>query len=441
MGEILELAEALWNGEKDTYSFHPFGFPRGMELIDTTNSQRTWFYRGFSNSIIRETDDGLIIVDPGAIFDVNEKFAAVKKVTLHRLHTAIFSHGHIDHVGVKKYLVKAEKEGWAKPRLIGHENIIKRFNRYKKTQSWHEHINLRQFAGRNGKGIFPTDFYYPDLIYHDKLSIEIGGVRIKLNHARGETDDHTWAYFPDSNILCTGDLFIWGIPNAGNPQKVQRYAKEWADALREMENLHPEILCPGHGVPIIGADRVKEALIFTAGLLESLQKQTIDLMNSGASLDRIIHTVKTPVEFSKKPYLKPIYDEPEFIVRNCWRLYGGWYDGTPSHLKPAPEIEQAKEISKLAGGAKNLVMRGLKLSNAGNHRMACHLAEWAHLSSPDDNEVCEIASKIFIARAKAETSTMAIGIFLSAARNMGGKPEEEMAGNTVVHAQELRGKK
>ncbi len=154
MGEILELAEALWNGEKDTYSFHPFGFPRGMELINTSNSQRTWFYRGFSNSIIRETEKGLIIVDPGAIFDVNEKFRAVEDVTLPRLHTAIFTHGHVDHVGVKKYLFETEKKGWPKPRLIGHENIIKRFDRYKETKSWNAHINLRQFAGRNGEGIF-----------------------------------------------------------------------------------------------------------------------------------------------------------------------------------------------------------------------------------------------------------------------------------------------
>jgi alkyl sulfatase BDS1-like metallo-beta-lactamase superfamily hydrolase len=273
------------------------------------------------------------------------------------------------------------------------------------------------------------------------MTVEVAGVSVQLYHARGETNDHTWVFFPDSSILCTGDLFIWGVPNAGNPQKVQRYAKEWADALRKMMEFNPKILCPGHGVPIIGKDRVKDALTNTAKLLESLHTQTIKLMNSDASMNTIIHNVKVPDELLQKPYLKPIYDEPEFIVRNIWRLYGGWYDGTPSHLKPAPEIDQAMEISRLAGGAKNLVMRGLKLSNTGNHRMACHLAEWAYLSSPDDNEVCEIAGKIFTARAKVEKSTMAIGIFLAAARNMGGKPEEEMPGNSVIRAQSLRGKK
>ena len=59
-------------------------------------------------------------------------------------------------------------------------------------------------------------------------------------------------------------------------------------------------------------------------------------MNEGAPLDRIVHAVRAPQELLDKPYLRPIYDEPEFIVRNLWRLYGGWYEGDPSRLKPAP---------------------------------------------------------------------------------------------------------
>ena len=33
---------------------------------------------------------------------------------------------------------------------------------------------------------------------------------------------------PGRRILCCGDLFIWATPNAGNPQKVQRYPRDWA---------------------------------------------------------------------------------------------------------------------------------------------------------------------------------------------------------------------
>ena len=53
MGEILELAEALWRGETDTCTHHPWGEPRAIEQI----AQGVWFHRGFSNTIIVETEE------------------------------------------------------------------------------------------------------------------------------------------------------------------------------------------------------------------------------------------------------------------------------------------------------------------------------------------------------------------------------------------------
>src|SRR5205823_5953566 len=84
--------------------------------------------------------------------------------------------------------------------------------------------------------------------------------RLELTHARGETDDHTWLWWAARRILFTGDLFFWVAPNAGNPQKVQRYAAEWAVALRAMAARGAEVLVPGHGVPVVGAGRVRQAL-------------------------------------------------------------------------------------------------------------------------------------------------------------------------------------
>ena len=88
------------------------------------------------------------------------------------------------------------------------------------------------------------------------MTFRSGDLTFELHHARGETDDATWTWIPETKILAPGDLFIWAAPNAGNPQKVQRYAGEWAAALREMAALGAETMIPGHGLPIFGADRV-----------------------------------------------------------------------------------------------------------------------------------------------------------------------------------------
>jgi alkyl sulfatase BDS1-like metallo-beta-lactamase superfamily hydrolase len=222
-----------------------------------------------------------------------------------------------------------------------------------------------------------------------------------------------WA--PDRKVLCTGDLFIWASPNCGNPQKAQRYAIEWSRALDEMAALEPDVLLPGHGLPIVGADRVRQALTDSARLLEHLHVETIRMMNEGARLDDIIHTVTAPPELLARPYLRPIYDEPEFVVRNVWRLFGGWYDGNPAHLKPASDTALASELADLAGGAGKLAARAVALAEAGDLRLAGHLAEMAALAAPDDAAVHGARAEVFERRVEAEASTMAKGIFSWAA--------------------------
>jgi len=202
-----------------------------------------------------------------------------------------------------------------------------------------------------------------------------------------------------------------------------------------MASLEPETLAPGHGFLIMGTDRVKQALMDTAEFLESIHDQTLALMNRGVSLDTVLHTVKSPKHLSTRPYLQPVYDEMEFIVRNIWRFYGGWYDGTPSHLKPAPEKTQADEIVKLAGGPEKLTARAEELSAEGDHRMACHLADWAYLATPEDPSVQESVYRIYTSRAQVETSTMAKGLFQSAAGDAGKKLNEEKPAAGVIQSQ------
>jgi alkyl sulfatase BDS1-like metallo-beta-lactamase superfamily hydrolase len=217
--------------------------------------------------------------------------------------------------------------------------------------------------------------------------------------------------------LCTGDLFIWATPNAGNPQKVQRYPGEWAAALRRMAGLGAEVLSPGHGVPIFGAARIGQALLETAAWLEHLEAGVLARMNDGAKLDQIVSEVTPPAELAGRPYLQPIYDEPEFVVRNLWRLYGGWYDGDPAHLKPPPEAELAACISSLAGGAAKLVERAEAAAQAGQLALACQLVEWARRAAPDDAAVRKARANIYATRAEKERSLMARGIFNAAAKD------------------------
>jgi alkyl sulfatase BDS1-like metallo-beta-lactamase superfamily hydrolase len=282
------------------------------------------------------------------------------------------------------------------------------------TAGYNEVINQRQFQLPDLR--WPRDYRYPDRTYRDALTLDVGGLAVQLTHCRGETDDHTYTWVPDRKVLCCGDLFIWASPNAGNPQKVQRYPREWAAGLRAMAGLGAELLLPGHGVPIAGADRIRQALTETAELLEHLHDETLAMMNDGARLDDIVHTVQAPQHLLDRPYLRPVYDEPEFVVRNIWRLYGGWWDGDPSHLKPAPARALAAELATLAGGARALADRAVALADADDLRLASHLVELASQAAPDDEVVASARSDVYGRRAQAEASTMSKGVFSWAAQ-------------------------
>ena len=411
MGAVLELSEKLWTGEVTTDRHHPFAaLEAGEEVAD-----RTFFYNSFANVTVFATDDGLVLVDAGTFAHRDIVFQAVREWSAERVDTVIFTHGHVDHVFcVPPFAEEAKERGWRPPRVVAHEAVPRRFDRYILTAGYNSIINQRQFSMPIQ---WPTDFTYPDITYNESTTVSVGGLTFELHHARGETDDHTWVWMPERKVLCTGDLIIWAVPNAGNPQKVPRYCMEWAEALRKMAALNAEVLCPGHGVPVVGGERVRQMLTETAEFMESLHEQTVRMMNEGATLDKVIHGVRAPAHLEDRPFLQPVYDDPEYIVRNIWRLYGGWHDGNPAHLKPAPEAQQAAEIARLAGGVASLVKRARDLLEDGDLRLACHVIEWAAATAPEDRAVHELRAEIYERRTEEERALMTKGIFRAAGRD------------------------
>ncbi|MFF1381299.1 alkyl sulfatase dimerization domain-containing protein [Streptomyces sp. NPDC058308] len=400
--------DRVWRGE-ETLLAHLSGAYTGDDLVRLRD--RVGFFPAFSNVAVFDTgDDGVVLVDSGDFRTAQQLHTAVKRFGAGPVRSLVYTHGHVDHVfGVFPFDQEAAATGTDRPEVIAHEAVTARFDRYVRTAGYNSWINRKQFGVPSLE--WPTTYRYPDTVYRDRLTVRRGTLTFELIHARGETDDHAYVWIPELKTLCTGDLFIWNTPNAGNPQKAQRYPEEWARALRAMQELGAELLLPGHGVPIVGKERVHQALDDTARLLETLCEQTRALMNAGHRLDAVIHGVEVPQDLLAKPYLHPAYDEPEFVVRNLWRLWGGWYDQNPANLKPAPEAAVAAEFAGQAGGALKLARRATELLAEGKLRLAAHLAETAALAAPTDTEVARVRAEVYAHRALKETSTMARGVF------------------------------
>ncbi|MCP5265296.1 MAG: MBL fold metallo-hydrolase [Burkholderiaceae bacterium] len=421
------LSDAHWRGEADLAGAeHPVvsGFVAPTELANGL-----LFFRSVAGFAVIDSGDGLVMIDSGTPRDTPRILEAVRAWRPDvPLVAATYSHHHHDHIwGTRPFDAEAAERGWARPVVYAHASLPANLDRYRKTQAWNLAINQRQFLGHRMAANWPIDYRYPDVTFEDSLTLRRGELSFEMHHARGETDDHVWVWVPERGWLFPGDLFIWAVPNAGNPQKVQRYCADWAAALRQMAGLGAELMVPGHGVPIFGAERVRSALVDTAEYLESIESQTVALMNRALPLDEIIHRVRPPEHLADRPYLQPVYDHPQFLVRNIWRRYGGWWDGEPDNLLPAPRAVQAREWVMLAGGISPVLARAAALEAGGDLRMACHLVELAVLAEPGSDDAHAARQRIYAARSAAERATMSRGIFANAAASSAEKRRDRLA--------------
>ena len=389
----------------------------------------------FSHVVTWNSGDGLVCFDTSHVNTGQQVVDSIRSWSSDPFNALVYTHGHVDHVGGSvAFGANAAALGHQAPRVIGHKNVQQRFDRYRYTNDWNVAINARQFGGIRGdvnsimNDLRPADGAprLSDFIPRNTLdttdvvdkfaSMKFGDTEVEFHHGRGETDDHLWSWFPEKKWIASGDFVIWNFPNAGNPQKVQRWPIEWAAALRDMIAKGPELLLPAHGLPIAGKERIARVLDEIATALENLVRDVVTMMNAGETLNTIIHTVRVPEATLGKPYLRPLYDEPEFVVRNIWRLFGGWWDGAPSRLKPSPDEVLAVELASLSGGADVLMRRAAELAASGDLRLACHLADFAGWAAPDDPDIHHMRAEIYETRRKSETSLMSKGIFKGAMR-------------------------
>lgn len=418
-----ELFERLWNGTAPMEEWTAAVADGAVtEVTPDIITVHTTYFCG-SVSAIR-TGAGLVLVDTANRATAHTILARIRAWDKSPIHTVIYTHGHIDHTGgIGAIDREAAEAGRPRPRIVAHRDVARRQQRYLLTQGLNSVIQGQQFDSPDY--VYPAGDREPDEVYDEAKALEVGGTRLDLFHGRGETDDATFVWLPRDRVLASGDFVIWMFPNAGNPRKVQRYAAEWAAALRRMETLQPATLIPGHGPVVFGQARVARILGDGALVLETLVRDALALMNRGANLDEVLHAVTALPALLALPWLRARYDDPEFLVRAIYHLYAGWFDGNEAHLKPAPEAELARELAALAGGAARLAERAGALADAGDTRLAVHLAAFAGAAAPDDQAVQALRARVLAAAIARESSLMGkafLAVFERDAKRRAGSP-------------------
>lgn len=354
-------------------------------------ADRTWMiYMPFVNSILFETDEGLVLVDSGVAAAGPALYRAIRSVSDKPIHTIIYTHGHVDHAFGTWALVEAGET----PQIIAHENLPKRFDRY---------VRLRgSLAGYMSQPLEqmpdgPEDFFWPHITFDDIYELNVGGEVFQLYHYKGETDDHLFVWIPGREALCSADFYQGFLPNGGNGKRVQRYIGDWSDALQAMIDLKPKFLLPSHGKPISNEDDIRENLTALHSALDFIVEETVSMLNQGMRADEIPSLIELPAGMAEHPTLKEYYVSAEDISKMVIKEYTGWWDGIPSNWNGPTFDEEAKLIGTLAGGPDVLIMAGETLLEE-NLMLASVVADWALFAYPDNRAVEDMAFKVYKAR-------------------------------------------
>ena len=79
------------------------------------------FVAAFSNVAAFSTPEGMLLVDTSSPFLAGRVHDVLREWRANPLHTAVFTHGHIDHVfGVERYESDARDGGAPPPRVVAH---------------------------------------------------------------------------------------------------------------------------------------------------------------------------------------------------------------------------------------------------------------------------------------------------------------------------------
>jgi alkyl sulfatase BDS1-like metallo-beta-lactamase superfamily hydrolase len=378
-------------------------------------------FHGFANVAFAFGNGEMLAADTSSAQMGALAVKAIREVTGEPFAFLIYTHGHGDHAfGTEAFINDNLSRGYPRPKIWAHEDVGARFQRYRRTRGWQTHINALQFGARIPSIATFRDesFTLPDLTFRDMQLLELEREPVELRHAMGETDDATWVWMPRRRLAMVGDLIVSSLPNTGNPNKVQRYTLEWAEALEQIAARKPRIVLPGHGPAYQGEDRCHELLTETARALRFIHDEVVARLNRGQwPIDIFEADIKLPDELASKPFLRPVYGCVPFVVRDVIRRYAGWWSGQPAQMFPAKRSEVAAEILGLCG-RDELIARARALRDDNQLKAALALAEMALDANASDAEAIGLNAEILDAIAGAEPSFIARNFFHGAARDL-----------------------
>jgi alkyl sulfatase BDS1-like metallo-beta-lactamase superfamily hydrolase len=381
-------------------------------------------------------DDGLIIVDTGMdTISAEQVLADFRKISQKPIAAVILTHSHGDHTGgLPVFTREGDPQVWARDNFGAEMNVMSlvglTINHVRGARQGgfklppEKRINngvAQAYWPKRGGAVFGSkkDVKPTHQVEGPRQRITIAGVDLDLVAVEGETYDHLYVWFPAKRVLFSGDNYYKSWPNLypirGAPY---RDILSWADAIDMMLQEEPEFLVPGHTRPIIGEERITEALTDYRDAIRFVFHKTIEGMNKGLTPDELVDCVQLPQRFQGKDNLRPYYGDPQWAVRAIFTAHLGWFDGNPSNLFPLNPLEEAERVAKLAGGKDALYAAAKEALAENDPQWAAQLCDHLLALNPNAKEPSLLKANALEAIAKDVLSAIGRNYYLTVAQEL-----------------------
>ena len=402
------------------------------EVIEVTNGVHVAIGYALANAILVEGENSNIIIDTtGTIETAREVKALFDEINSNPIEAIIYTHNHGDHTyGATVFAEDSDPEIYAHDsteeylsRVIGiiRPIISARTNRMfgnslPKSEVENNGIGPFLEIGRDGR---QPGLLYPTKTFSDKIKFEVGGVKVELFHAPGETNDQLFVWLPDKKALFPGDNFYKTFPNLytirGTPY---RDLVGWVNSIDMMRYLQPEFLIPSHTRPLAGKDNINKILTTYRDGIQFVHDQTVRLMNLGLGPDDIAEILVLPKHLRDSPFLKEFYGSPGWSAKNVFSGYLGWFNGNPSSLKPLLQMVEAENFIKLAGNWDSLFTIAEEAYLNGEFQWSLQLTDYLLKSKPGETKARLLRQSSLIALGNKESNPNSRYYYLSSAAEL-----------------------
>lgn len=392
-----------------------------------------------SATIVVEANEGLIVFDTGDTREDGEKLLqAIRSFSNKPVKAIVYGHSHyafgagvmaegnkdvmvIGHPDLNKVVERNLSSGGAPAYFASVSpyvtaRALQQFNYYlpdKGPDAWYSPTNIN---------VGEVAFLPVNRVPKDGEEIEVLGIKMQF-FTRYGTDDkvHTTVWLPDRKICIQNAL--WSTPP--NMYSIRgdlfRDAREWAELVKLVRDLEPEVLVGYGHRPLKGKEKIRNTLnAYLDGIAFTLD-QSLRAILGGYGPEDLRHLIQMPDYLEEEPHNFQSYGELSFQTPAIYYYTIGWYNGDAATIFRPSLREEAERIVYLIGGRDKVLQEARSAYDKNEYAWAAQLVNYLYKLDQQDKEVSLFKAKVLRQLAYLSTGANARSHLLTQALALEGK--------------------